>query len=191
MRKFFKGEFMKFFLLLAFSFVFAFAEFKVKSLQELRNDYFVRQTYEESCGAASLANLINFFSLKQYNEKEILKFLNQKTDMLSFAELKNTALKMGYESDGFTLTRESLDEMAVPLLVKVENDPRFPHFVVVLNYKGDFVRVLDPNFGSYLASKKEFFSIWDKQRKGGYALINLPQDFKEFIMIKRALDTKL
>lgn len=171
---------MKFFL---FSLLFVnlvWAEFNVKSIQELKDENFVRQNYEESCGAASLANVINFYSLKQFGEKEILGFLEQKTDMLSFAELKTAAVKMGYESEGFVLVREHLDEINAPLLVKVENDPRFPHFVVVLNHKGDFVRILDPNFGAYLASKKEFFSVWDKDKKGGYALIILPKDFDGF-----------
>lgn len=158
------------------------AEFKVKSVQELRNAHFVRQNYEESCGAASLANLINFFSLRQFDEQAILHFLEQKTDMLSFAELKTASLKMGFESEGFILKREHFDEIKTPLLVKVENDPRFPHFVVVLNYKGDFARILDPNFGIYWALKEQFFSIWDKNKQGGYVLIVLPKDFKGFKM---------
>ena len=35
------------------------AEFVVKSYQEIKNEKVVRQNYEESCGAASLATLIN------------------------------------------------------------------------------------------------------------------------------------
>lgn len=52
--------------------------------------------------------------------------------------------------------------------------------MVVINQKGDFVRILDPNFGSYIASRKEFFSIWDKDDKGGYTLIILPKDISNF-----------
>lgn len=171
---------MKSFLFLFLFVNLVWAEFNAKSIQELKNENFIRQNYEESCGAASLANVINFHSLKQFNEKEILEFLQQKTDMLSFAELKGVAMKMGYESEGFILTRAHLDEINTPLLVKIENDPRFPHFVVVLNFKGDFVRILDPNFGTYTASKKEFFSVWDKDKEGGYALIILPKNFQGF-----------
>ena len=56
---------MKIFL---FSLLFAnvmWAEFKAKSIQELKNTNFVRQNYEGSCGAASLANVLNFYSFKQ------------------------------------------------------------------------------------------------------------------------------
>ncbi|WP_273337489.1 C39 family peptidase [Campylobacter avium] len=170
----------KYIALLIFSILFARAEFAVKSINELRNENFVRQGYEESCGAASIANLVNFFSLRQIKEEDVLGFLNQKTDMLSFLELKNAAQKMGYESEGYILSRQEFENLSLPVLVKVENDPRFPHFVVVINQKGDFVRILDPNFGSYIASRKEFFSIWDKDDKGGYTLIILPKDISNF-----------
>lgn len=170
----------KYIALLIFSILFARAEFAVKSINELRNENFVRQGYEESCGAASIANLVNFFSLRQIKEEDVLGFLNQKTDMLSFLELKNAAQKMGYESEGYILSRQEFENLSLPVLVKVENDPRFPHFVVVINQKGDFVRILDPNFGSYIASRKEFFSIWDKDDKGGYTLIILPKDTSNF-----------
>lgn len=56
---------MKIFL---FSLLFAnvmWAEFNAKSIQELKNENFIRQNYEESCGAASLANVLNFYSFKQ------------------------------------------------------------------------------------------------------------------------------
>ena len=169
---------MKFFIFLFVFISLMQAEFAVKSYQELKNENFIRQNYEQSCGAASLANVLNFFSFRHFGERDILEFLEGKTDMLSFAELKGVAIKMGFESEGFLLKREHLDEINTPLLVKIENDPRFAHFVVVLSLKGDFVRILDPNFGAYLSSKKEFFSVWDK--KGGYALIILPKNLTHF-----------
>ena len=57
------------------------------------------------------------------------------------------------------------------LLVRIENDPRFPHFVVIINHKGDFIQVFDPNFGQYKATKKEFYSVWDRNHTGGFALV--------------------
>lgn len=156
------------------------ADFKVKSINELKNENFVKQSYEESCGAASMANLINFFSFEQMSEKDILEFFNQKTDSLSFLELKQVAIKIGYESEGYQLSREDFEKLEVPVIVKIEKDPRFPHFVVIIPYNGDFIKILDPNFGSYISSKSEFYSIWDKDKQGGYALIILPQNFENY-----------
>lgn len=67
------------------------------------------------------------------------------------------------------------------MLVKIEDDPRFPHFVVIINHKGGFLQVLDPSYGEYISSKREFFSVWDRYNQGGYALIIAPKkDLKEF-----------
>nr|WP_290879552.1 cysteine peptidase family C39 domain-containing protein [Helicobacter sp.] len=153
---------------LALKIAFAFA---VESLQENHNQNVIRQKFEESCGAASLATLLNLFGIQQYQEQEILNVLNQKTDMLSFQELQKAATILGYDTKGFQLSREVLQRTAYPLLVRIENDPRFPHFVVIINFKGDFLKVLDPNFGEYISTKKEFYSIWDRNHTGGYALV--------------------
>lgn len=158
--------------------------FAVKSLQEIHNQFVVRQNYEESCGASSLANLLNFFEFKQFSEQDILKLLQQKTDMLSFQELKEVATFLGYETKGFQLSRDILEKISYPLLVRIEDDPRFPHFVVVINYEGDFIKILDPNFGEYISTKKEFYSVWDRFNKGGYALLIARKDRKPPIIKK-------
>lgn len=145
--------------------------FAVESLQEIHNQNVIRQKFEESCGAASLATLLNLFGIQQYQEQEILKLLNQKTDMLSFQELQKAAMALGYDTRGFQLSREILQHTTYPLLVRIENDPRFPHFVVIINFKGDFLKVFDPNFGEYISAKKEFYSVWDRNHTGGFALV--------------------
>lgn len=161
---------MKIFCICLFVLEFCFA-FSVKSLQEIHDQNVQRQKFEESCGAASLATLLNLFGIKQYQEQDILRQLNQKTDMLSFQELQRAAVSLGYDTRGFKLTREVLEKTSYPLLVRIENDPRFPHFVVIINFQGDFLKVFDPNFGEYISTKKEFYSIWDKDKSGGYTLL--------------------
>ncbi|NDJ27565.1 peptidase C39 [Campylobacter sp. MIT 12-8780] len=150
------------------------AEFVVSSYQELKNQRTIRQNYEESCGAAALATLINLTDDKKLSELDLLKLFGEKelfTDMISFAELRQSAHKLDYKSETYQITRENLDKLTdIPMLVKIEDDPRFPHFVVIINHKGDFLEVLDPSHGEYLSLKSEFFSIWDRHKKGGYAL---------------------
>lgn len=160
------------------------AEFAVSSYRELRSQSVVRQTYEESCGAASIATLINNLDFKNISEKDTLEQMrgNNKdlnTDMVSFKQLQDAAAKLGYESKGYQISRELLNKLNIPVLVRIENDPRYPHFVVVINHPGDFITVLDPSFGKYISSKNEFYSVWDKNNQGGYALILAPNnDFK-------------
>ncbi|KAB0577438.1 peptidase C39, partial [Campylobacter volucris] len=44
-----------------------------------------------------------------------------------------------------------------------------------------YLQVFDPSYGEYISSKREFFSIWDRYNKGGYALIVAPKkELKKF-----------
>ncbi|MDE7173270.1 MAG: peptidase C39, partial [Helicobacter sp.] len=127
------------FFLFSLCFLPLFADFAVKSFQELRNQNLVRQSYEESCGAASLATLIRLIDFKRVDELEVLEYFtkdskgNINTDMVSFLELQKAAQKMGYKSASYQMDREALEKIQIPLLVKIEDDPRFPHFVVIIN----------------------------------------------------------
>ncbi|TQR61630.1 C39 family peptidase [Campylobacter troglodytis] len=156
------------------------AEFAVKSYQELRNKELIKQNYEQSCGTASLATLLNMIDVQKFSELEILQMMSEKelrTDMVSFADLIAVFDKLGYEGSAYQITRQSLDKLLdIPLLVKIEDDPRFPHFVIIINSKGNFLQVFDPSFGRYLSLKRQFFSIWDKHKEGGFALIVLPKN---------------
>ena len=161
------------------------ADFIVKSYQELKNQRVIRQTYEESCGASALATLINLIDDKHFSELDLLKTMSQKelyTDMVSFADLNEAVKQLNYESKSYQINKKLLDELTnIPLLVKIEEDPRYPHFVVIINHKGDFLQVLDPSHGEYISSKAEFYSVWDRYNKGGYALIIAPKkELKEF-----------
>ena len=155
------------------------AEFVVKSYQELKNERVVRQNYEESCGAASLATLLNLIDDKKLSELDLLQVMSEKelyTDMVSFADLNEAVKKLGYESKAYKIDKEILKKLVnVPMLVKIEDDPRFPHFVAIINYRGDYLQVFDPSHGEYISSKREFYSIWDRYDKGGYALIIAPK----------------
>ncbi len=170
---------IKIYLLLCLLQSLANAEFIVQSYQEIKNQRVIRQSYEESCGASSLATLLNILNQSNFTELEILKTMSESklnTDMVSFTDLKAAAQKLGFKANSYSLDREILNQLVkIPMLVKIENDPRFPHFVVIINHKGNYLQIFDPNYGEYISSKKEFYSIWDRDKKGGYTLIIAPQ----------------
>ena len=155
------------------------AEFVVKSYQEIKNEKVIRQNYEESCGAASLATLINILDDSNLTELDLLKAMSGQqlyTDMVSFADLNEAVKKLGFQSKSYKIDRKILESiMSVPILVKIEDDPRFPHFVVIINHKGNYLQIFDPSYGEYISSKREFYSVWDRYNKGGFALIINPK----------------
>lgn len=130
------------------------AEWVVKSYQEIKNERVIRQTYEQSCGASSLATLLNILDdQKKFDELELLKIMSGQelyTDMVSFADLNDAVKKLGFQSNSYQINRENLDKLVnIPMLVKIEDDPRFPHFVIIINHKGNYLQVLDPSHGEY------------------------------------------
>ncbi|EAH8338372.1 peptidase C39 [Campylobacter upsaliensis] len=155
------------------------AEFVVKSYQEIKNEKVIRQNYEESCGAASLATLINILDDSNLTELDLLKAMSGQqlyTDMVSFADLNDAVKKLGFQSKSYKIDRKILESIiSVPILVKIEDDPRFPHFVVIINHKGNYLQIFDPSYGEYISSKREFYSVWDRYKKGGFALIINPK----------------
>ena len=159
------------------------AEFVTKSFFELKNENLVRQNYEQSCGAASLATMINLIDDENLSEFDVLKLMSEKelyTDMVSFADLEAVLSKLGYENKSYKINKESLDKLInTAMIVKIEDDPRFPHFIVLIKHKGDFLEILDPSHGRYISSKREFLRLWDREDKGGYALLIKPKKEKK------------
>ncbi|ELE2915772.1 C39 family peptidase, partial [Campylobacter coli] len=105
------------------------AEWVVKSYQEIKNERVIRQTYEQSCGASSLATLLNILDdQKKFDELELLKIMSGQelyTDMVSFADLSDVVKKLGFQSNSYQINRENLDKLVnIPMLVKIEDDPR-------------------------------------------------------------------
>ena len=47
--------------------------------------------------------------------------------------------------------------------------------MVVINHNDDYLVILDPSHGEYIASKTQFYSLWDRDKKGGYALLIKPK----------------
>lgn len=58
------------------------AEFVVRSYRELRNQGIIRQSYEESCGAASMATLINNLDFNNISEQDVLEQIKDKNNIL-------------------------------------------------------------------------------------------------------------
>jgi hypothetical protein len=147
----------------------------VSPLSKLKTKQTIKQGYEESCGAVALATLLKLHG-RDTNETEILDMAS-KTDMLSFAELAKISKAFGYEAQGYKISRDVFEKTKIPLLVLVVREAEFPHFVVAINHDGDFVSVYDPSSGDYIASKRDFYAMWEFA-SGGFALVVLPKAYK-------------
>ncbi|MDO4673298.1 MAG: hypothetical protein Q4A76_10325 [Porphyromonadaceae bacterium] len=74
------------------------SKWAVKSYQEIKNERVIRQTYEQSCGASSLATLLKILVNQNFNELKLLETISEQQfyiDMVSFADLSNAVKKLG------------------------------------------------------------------------------------------------
>ena len=161
----------------------------VKSWIEFKNENVVRQQYDYSCGAASLATTLQYFFNEKVTEKDILDFvfkergLEKKKEFkkedfaLSFQDLKEYAEKKGYKAVGLALPIESLEELKVPAIVyvKLRNDE---HFTVYKGMDDKFVYLADPSFGNMKFRVGKFIEMFYTRKDlkyPGKVLVLIPQ----------------
>jgi predicted double-glycine peptidase len=99
--------------------------------------------------------------------------------MLSLAELSDTAKAFGFRAEGYKIDKSVFEKLSFPVIAKIEREENYPHFVVVANQEGDFVSILDPNYGRYIIAKNEFYELWEKSQKG-YILVLMPEKVASF-----------
>jgi predicted double-glycine peptidase len=158
-------------LIVVFSFLEA--EFKVKSLKEIKYKDVTAQSYEESCGASAISSLFNMYGLNT-NEKEMIKDLNT-TNMVNFLDLQTISKSNNFRAKGYKITKEIFEQLNIPVIARIIRKQDYPHFVVAQNIKGDFVLLLDPNNGKFLVTKEKFYNSWIEQ-DSNYILVAIPND---------------
>ncbi|PPB51090.1 peptidase C39, partial [Campylobacter hyointestinalis subsp. hyointestinalis] len=125
----------------------------------------MRQTYEQSCGASSLATLLPILHhQKKFAELELLKIMSGQelyTDMVVFSDLNDAVKKLDFQVNSYQSNRENLDKLVkIPMLGKIDDDQRLQHFVMIIKHEGNYLQVRDPSHGEERSSKSKGCGIW-------------------------------
>jgi uncharacterized protein len=150
----------------------------VLSLLEQRQALVVMQGWDYSCGAASLATLLNFQHGDPVSEREIALGLMAREEYVanpiivnlrqgfSLADLKLYVDGRGYRGRGLgRLDLDALLERApamVPIMVNGSS-----HFVVFRGRLGNRVLLADPLFGNRTMTVDQFLAAWPDQGEFG------------------------
>lgn len=73
----------------------------VRSWKTLRNQRVVKQNLDYSCGAASLATLLNEFYGQSLTEKELLQALDNGDMRASFEDMQKALPQFGFRAQGY------------------------------------------------------------------------------------------
>lgn len=155
----------------------AFGKTRVQSWKARRDLGIVKQNLDFSCGAASIATLLNNFYGQQLTEQEILVRMNKTELRASFDDMQQVMPQLGFEAKGYALPFEQLAQLKIPVIVYLKyrkND----HFSVLRGINGDTVLLADPSLGNMSLSREQFLAAW-KMRDGkmeGKILAVLPKN---------------
>ena len=155
----------------------AFGKARVQSWKVRRDLGIVKQNLDFSCGAASIATLLNNFYGQQLTEQEILVRMNKTELRASFDDMQQVMPQLGFEAKGYALPFEQLAQLKIPVIVYLKyrkND----HFSVLRGINGNTVLLADPSLGNMSLSREQFLAAW-KTRDGkmeGKILAVLPKD---------------
>jgi uncharacterized protein len=144
-------------------------EVHVQSLKERRDAGVVKQGYDYSCGAASLATLLAYGLNDPVGEDEILRALltslspDQLTALqqngLSLFDLQQLAQARGHKAQGFRIQGRQLANLSFPVIVFVKPHG-YRHFVVFKGLRGGHVYLADPSLGNVRMPLYRFLEMW-------------------------------
>jgi uncharacterized protein len=149
------------------------------SWKALRDFRIVKQELDYSCGAASLATILNEFYGQSVTEKEILTRMGA-TDRSSFQQLAAVAPSFGVKAGGIMLSFDDLKQLQIPAIAYVQYRGQ-DHFTVIRGIRSDgVVHLADPSWGNRQLTAHQFRTMWEARDTDGAMrgriLLILPQN---------------
>ena len=136
-----------------------------RSYAEIKFAATVRQQFDFSCGAATLATVLTHYWGRKTGEIEVLNVLRARypdadwpalqKKGFSFDDLIWTAAKLGFEGQGAEIPAAQLAKIDGPVIVHLDKG-KFQHFSVVRAVKVGHVFLSDPIVGAVTMSVGEF-----------------------------------
>jgi predicted double-glycine peptidase len=151
----------------------------INSWKALRDFQVVKQELDYSCGAASLATILNEFYGMSVTEEDVLTRMGAK-DRSSFQQLAEVAPSYGVRAGGIMLPFDGLKQLQVPAIAYVQYRGD-DHFTVIRGIRRDgVVHVADPSWGNRQLTARQFRRMWEAPDTDGTMrgriLLILPQD---------------
>ena len=160
----------------------------VKSWKDLRDANVVKQDLDYSCGAASVATIMNGFYGFDVTEKTLLEAMNkalhgadsdQEDGKASFSDMAAVVKPYGLKGVGVALSFEQLQTLKTPAIayLRYRGDD---HFSVIRGVGADgTVQLGDPSWGNRRFTRHQFLSMWETREDTalkGKVLLLLPNE---------------
>ena len=132
----------------------------VTSWKTLRDSRIVKQDLDYSCGAASIATILNEYYGQSVTEEEILNIMAKEDMRASFDDMANALKELGFRGLGYAASFEQLTKLKIPVIVYTKHR-KDDHFSVLRGINRDTVWLADPSLGNRTYSKYQFLEMWE------------------------------
>ncbi|MCL7930877.1 C39 family peptidase [Halomonas llamarensis] len=137
----------------------------ITSWKSLRDSEVVKQDLDASCGAASVATILNEHYGQSITEEEVLDAMGVLDDenedgMASFDDLANALTEFGFRGVGYAASFNQLTQLKIPTIVYTKHRKN-DHFSVLRGIDDDTVWLADPSLGNRTYSKYQFLDMWE------------------------------
>jgi predicted double-glycine peptidase len=150
----------------------------ITSWKSRRDENIVKQDLDYSCGAASLATIINGYYGQTVTEEDILKLMNKEDMRASFDDMAAALSELGFRGVGYAASFEQLKKLKIPVVVYTKHRKN-DHFSVLRGIDNNTVLLADPSLGNRTYSKFQFLEMWETRAESnlkGKILAILPKD---------------
>ena len=166
----------------------------VTSWKALRDFRVVKQEFDYSCGAASVATLLNGFYGLDVTEADILGSI-EKDAAASFENLAKAVIPYGFKSGGLVVSFDDLKKLSIPVIAYL-NYKGQDHFTVLRGVsKQGNVAIGDPSWGNRRFRPHQFKKLWETVDNNGTPqgkiLLIIPQNVQTTFMDKTFYSDKI
>lgn len=131
----------------------------LKDYKSLRDDGIIKQDLDYSCGAASIATLLNNYFYQNTTEEQILAIMDKGDLKASFLDMQRALTTLGFNSQGLAVSYDTLKTLKAPAIVYIKHR-KTDHFSVIRGINENFVWLADPSLGNRVLSKEDFIKLW-------------------------------
>lgn len=153
----------------------------VRSWKAMRDARIVKQDKDYSCGAASLATILNEYYGRSITEDSLLMAMDKGEMRASFDDMARVLPQFGFRAVAYVTSYEQLTQLKVPVLVYLKHR-KDDHFSVLRGINGRAAWLADPSLGNRYYSKEQFLEMWrtrDDPILKGRILVVLPLGVSE------------
>lgn len=155
-------------------------EQRIQSWKSQRDKGIVKQKLDFSCGAASLATILQQHYALDINEAKLIDLIGLK-DLFSFTDLAIISEELGFKGVAIALDFNMLKQLKIPAILYINYHDN-EHFSVIRAANEHYVWLGDPSWGNIKMSSNKFRSYWetrDDKKSPGKILLIIPQNISE------------